>query len=449
MPTLTPYGYGIYGGGVYGGTIADGTLPTVTVEIAFTTDPDNTSPAYQDVTAYCMGMSINRGRQYELDTIQPSTLNLKMANDDRRFDPTYTLSPYYPNVLPMRKVRVSATWLGTTYYLFTGYVERWPLSWDAPAWGSVTLTAVDGMAALSNATITGSFAQALTGTRVSDLLTAASWATSTPAAGYWTLGTSQLGTTTRLSYGIPTTVLDAGKQTVQAMTLVDTDQADALTKIQDAANAERGTFFLDGQGRAVFHDIRHRYNATSQITFADSAFSTTRLPYTNLVPDYDVTKIVNDVKVTATPGGTTQTVADETSRRNYLRRTLSLTPALTTDAAALNQAQFELHLRKDPALRFDSLTVKSSANALLWPFALGLELGQKVTVEHTTGANATIVAQTLSQGCFVEAVSHTVGADLADWQTRFQLSPSAKYDAFFVLGTAALGSSASAVLAPA
>jgi hypothetical protein len=151
-------------------------LPTVTVEAAFRTDPDVTNPVWEDISAYAMGLSITSGRQYELDTIQASTLTLKLKNDDRRFDPTYTRSPYYPYVLPMRKIRVSVTYAAVTYYLFTGYVERWPLQWDAPAWGSVTLTAVDGMAALENAVVTGTFAQALTGQRISDVLTAAAWA---------------------------------------------------------------------------------------------------------------------------------------------------------------------------------------------------------------------------------------------------------------------------------
>jgi hypothetical protein len=71
-----------------------------------------------------------------------------------------------------------------------------------------------------------------------------------------------------------------------------------------------------------------------------------------------------------------------------------------------------------------------------------------VTVEHTTGASSSITAETLTRGCFVERpISHTVGADLAAWQTSFQLSPSAVMDTFFVLGTAALDSAASAVLA--
>lgn len=393
-----------------------------------------------------MGLSITRGRQYELDTIEASNLTLRLKNDDRRFDPTYTHSPYYPYVLPMRKIRVSVTYAAVTYYLFTGYVERWPLQWDAPAWGSVTLTAVDGLAALQNATVTGTFAEALTGQRISDVLSAAAWASSTPATGYWTLGTSALDTTTRLSYGIPTTVIDTGNETVQEVTYLDTDDQSALSVIQDAAAAERGTFFIDGQGRAVFQDMHHRFNATSQVTFADSAFSSSRLPYFNLQPDYDVTRVVNEVKVTRT-GGTTQTATDATSRKNNFRRSLTLTPDLTTDTAANDQAYYELYLRKDAALRFDSLSVKGSANNLLWPFALGLELGQKVVVEHTTGANSTITPQTLSQGCFIEAVSHTVGADLADWQTTFQLSPSTLYDQFFLLDTAQLDSSANARLA--
>jgi hypothetical protein len=155
-------------------------LPTVTVEAAFRTDPDVTNPVWEDISAYAMGLSITSGRQYELDTIQASTLTLKLKNDDRRFDPTYTRSPYYPYVLPMRKIRVSVTYAAVTYYLFTGYVERWPLQWDAPAWGSVTLTAVDGMAALENAVVTGTFAQATTGQRISDVLTAAAWASVDP-----------------------------------------------------------------------------------------------------------------------------------------------------------------------------------------------------------------------------------------------------------------------------
>jgi hypothetical protein len=176
-------------------------------------------------------------------------------------------------VLPVRKIRVSATWDGVTYYLYTGYIERWPIVWDAPNWGSVTITAVDDFAALAQATIAGTFAQDYTGNRIASVLSAASWPSSTPAAGYWTLDSSALDTTTVLSYGIPTTSIDTGRTQVQAVTFADTDEQTALAHIQDVATAERGTFYVDGQGRLVFKDRWSRYNRTNVVTFTDGSTS--------------------------------------------------------------------------------------------------------------------------------------------------------------------------------
>jgi hypothetical protein len=425
-------------------------VPSVKIEIAFATDPDSSFPAYQDVSAYAMGFSVRRGRTAELDTVQSSTLDLRLRNDDRRFDPSYTRSPYYPNVLPMRKVRVSATWAGTTYYLFTGFVERWPLSWDGPQFGTVNVSAVDGLAALAQASIAGTFGQALTGARISAVLNAAAWPASVPAAGgYWTLDTSTLGTSTVLSYGVATTVIDAGQSQVQAVTIPDDGSVSALAHIQDIAAADRGIFFLDGQGRAVFHDRHHRFGATSLVTFTDNlaALDASHLPYQGLEPEFmDVARILNEVKVTR-DGGTVQTATDAASRQHYLRRTLALTPPLTTDAEAMDQAQFELILHKDPAVRFTSMSVRPAGNDQTWPLALGLELSDKITVQHASGASASIVAETLTQPCFVEAISHTATADLTTWQTAWQLSPATIYGSFFTLDTAQLDSTANAALA--
>jgi hypothetical protein len=38
--------------------------------------PRRDDPVWEDISAYAMGLSITRGRQYELDTIQASTLTL-------------------------------------------------------------------------------------------------------------------------------------------------------------------------------------------------------------------------------------------------------------------------------------------------------------------------------------------------------------------------------------
>lgn len=90
------------------------TWPTVLVEIAFATDPAD-APTWTDVTSYCRGISIRRGRESELDRFNPGSCTLTMDNLDRRFDPTYAAGPYYPNVLPMRRVRISTQYAADDY----------------------------------------------------------------------------------------------------------------------------------------------------------------------------------------------------------------------------------------------------------------------------------------------------------------------------------------------
>lgn len=409
---------------------------TLRVEIAFTSDPGGGNPVYQDVTSRVLACSTKRGRQYELDTIQPSTLNLRLDNGDRAFDPTYTSSPYYPNVLPMRPVRVSATYSGVTYYLFTGYVERWPITWEAPAWGSATLSGIDGMATLATALVTGTFAQETTGSRITKVLTAAAWATAAPVTGanYWVLDTGQLGTTTVLSYNPPTSVLDTGRSLVQAVTLATADGTSALSHIQAMADAERGIFFIDGQGRAVFHDRAHRFNTTSAGTFVDATSTPYGILYQDLHPDMDAARVFNDVTVTRT-GGTAQNATDAVSQVRYLRRSMSLSPPLVSDGDALNQASYELALRKDARLRFEQLVFKPQGQDAAWPHALGREISDKILVQRNP-ATRTSTAQQISQSCFVESIQHDITP--GEWTTTFQLSPADLYTGWFTLGTAQL-----------
>lgn len=412
---------------------------TPIVEIAFASDPGGGAPVYQDVSRRVLACSIKRGRQYELDTVQPSTLTLRLDNGDRALDPTYTGSPYYPNVIPMRPIRISATYSGTTYYLFTGFVERWPITWDAPAWGAATLTGIDGMATLEAAQITGSFIQETTGARISEVLTAASWAVKAPvAASYWILDTGKLDTTTRLSYNPPTTIIDTGRSLVQAATIVTTDNTSALSHIQLMAQAERGIFFINGQGLAVFHDRAHRFNTTSLGRFVDVNSTPSGIYYQGLQPDMDVSRVFNDVTVTAT-GGAPQNAVDATSQSRYLRRSLTLSPPLVADADALNQAMYELALRKDARLQFEQLVIKPQGQDAAWPHALGREISDKITVQRLPATRIGSNSQ-INQACFIESVQHDITP--SEWTTTFQLSPADLYTGWFTLDTAQLGSAA-------
>jgi hypothetical protein len=423
-------------------------LPTLTVEIAFRTDPDDPEPQWDDVSEHVKTFKRTSGRQHELDSVQAGTLTLKLDNGNRRFDPTYTHSPYYPYVLPMRRIRLSLIWDSVTYRRFDGFIERWPIEWEAPKWGSVTVTATDGMAALAQADIAGSFPEELSGARIARVLSAADWPESTPSpSGYWTLGTSQLGTTTILSYGAPDTVIDSGWSRVAAASFDEGGGTSALSHIQEVAAAERGMFFIDGEGRAVFHDRRQRYAQTSVVTFTDdlASLDADRLKYQGLNPEFDSEQVRNEVIVTR-PGGTAQTATDGESRTRYRRRTLPLSLPLTTDQDAQNRAAFELKLRKDPRLEWDSLEVKPRAQSAAWPHVLGLELGDMVAIEREPDSTEAITAEIIERSAFVEAIEEEGGR--RDWVTRLQLSPAADlYDQFFTLGVSQLDSEETAILA--
>lgn len=149
------------------------TMADVKVEIDFASDPGDALSAatWTDVTSYVRDGKITRGRRRQLDQFQPGTCRIVLDNRDQRFDPNNTSSPYYPNVKPYKRVRVTATDLsGTTvtyddstvtyddssitydggYIQFVGYIESFGLGWRMPNDGFVVLDCVDGFALLAN-----------------------------------------------------------------------------------------------------------------------------------------------------------------------------------------------------------------------------------------------------------------------------------------------------------
>lgn len=111
-------------------TFGDGV--TVTVEIGFASNPSVAigSTSWTDVSAYVRQFSTRRGRNTELGQFSAGTMQIVLDNRDRRFDPNYTSSPYSPNVLPMRRIRVRATYSATTYDVWSGFVDDWPQEYD-------------------------------------------------------------------------------------------------------------------------------------------------------------------------------------------------------------------------------------------------------------------------------------------------------------------------------
>lgn len=79
-------------------------------EVAFATDPNAAAPAWIDVSDRVhlpSGITIRRGRSDEFDSVQTGTMTLTLENIDGALSPDNPSSPYYPNVLPQRRCRLT------------------------------------------------------------------------------------------------------------------------------------------------------------------------------------------------------------------------------------------------------------------------------------------------------------------------------------------------------
>lgn len=130
-------------------------MPTTTLEVAFTTDPGAT-PTWTDVTAYLKNFKVHRGRPDEKAAYSPGQVEIVLANEDRRFDSQYAAGPYYPNVVPMRRIRIRAVYSAVTYDIFNGYVTNWQQQYSPPQDAECVLEATDAFKVLANTTLLSS-----------------------------------------------------------------------------------------------------------------------------------------------------------------------------------------------------------------------------------------------------------------------------------------------------
>jgi hypothetical protein len=358
--------------------------PSIVVQIAFTTAPGAT-PSWTAVTAYTLGFTIQRGRAHELDQFQAGTATVRLQNHDRRFEPLYASGAYYPNVVPLRRIRIQATWNAVTYDLFHGYIERWQPSYPGVLDSECEVTAVDGFSVLAAATINGDYTRQFSGARIGAVLDAISW----PA------GDRALAT---------------GINEVQARTLVNDN---ALNHLQAVALAENGYLWMNPSGVVTFRNRASRVQLpiTTHVTLGDGGGSEEL--YTDAVWDYDTAHLYNEVRVTPR-GGTEQTASDSTSQTAYYRRTLVLSDTEhAEDGDASTLAQLLMTTYKDPQYRAKTITLDATSDpTTLWPHLLGRDIGDRISVAKRPPGGGTA----LTQVSWIEGVSFTWTADGGVWE---------------------------------
>jgi hypothetical protein len=397
-------------------------LPEVILEVAFASDPTSETQAYTVVSSDSSGKMIEfktkRGRQDELRNPETGTMLTTLHNQARQFDPAYTLSPYYPNVQPVKSARIRVVRGSSTYYLFVGDIEQWPQKQDNRH-NTAAIQANDGFDPLSQADLELFRPEELPGARINAILDAAEW----PASAR---------------------LIDTGETLLQQGAL----EGSALELVRQVVSDEDGYFFMAGDGKARFIERHSRFKppyTTPYVTLSSRPNGTTKLPLADA--DYQVDKdfIRNQVRVKVAAevdvnGVTVRDdreffVEDAASKAEYRVRTLVYdSSAISNDNEAQTKAEYHLDRLKNPVVRVKSVTVEPQQDTNLWQHVLGREIGDRIAVEIFPVQIGTEQAVTFEG--IIEYIEHTYV--VGKWTTVWYLSP-ADMNGYWILGDSALG----------
>lgn len=383
--------------------------PTVIARVAFDTDPMAVTPTWTDISSDVLSIYTKRGRQHELGRIEAGISTIQLKNTSGNYWPLNAGGDYYGKVLPGKKINIRATYSGTTYDLYTGFIEAWEPSWLGQEVAITTVRCADVIKRFSKHDMNNAGeAEELSGTRVGNVLDEIGW----PAADR-DLDTGQ------------TTLKATGAQVaVNAMT--------HLFLVQDT---EVGIIFLAPDGDVQFQDRHARLKApytTSQATFGED---TGEQKYRFLRPSYDDQFIYNDIRRTRS-GGTEQTASDATSQGDYGKSTSNRTDLLMlVDTEAKDQCDYMLSQNKDPVFRIKGQEIYPDGDpANLYPKVLLYDISTRITLRNNEAH--------LDQDYHIEGITHSFDKRRRQsWVTTWQLSDatSVKYWAIGVAGFSEIG----------
>lgn len=236
---------------------------------------DDFADSYENITDYVLSAKWKLGMQkaYQ-DVADESTLDLTLRNDDRRFSPEYSSSPYYGELLPQRRVQVESVYSGSTVVHWTGWIEDVQPDWNRRGSLQARMRGVGAKKYLQDQEVYLPLMESVTADEVIQAILQASMFP--PAtANAWVLGRtgqSELGVSTYLADLSIAMDLEAGQSVFSYVGDNWMEGVDAYQAIVEAVMAERGRFFFDRSGKAVFWNRLHLQTATTVAGTFDNNF---------------------------------------------------------------------------------------------------------------------------------------------------------------------------------
>lgn len=336
---------------------------------------------------------LRRGRTNVLDTVPPGILAVNLNNRSGIYDPSATTGTWVVSgssiIKPGLEVRLLATWSGTDYTLFVGYLTTPIAVQDVNPY--VTLRFADGLwlidqvlAPVLTTAQMATYANETTSTRVGRLLDVAGW----PAAARSLTGSIGLN--------------------------ADPQDRSCLAIIRECALAEVGKFYITRSGTAKLEVLADKFTKPTQLAFNDDGTANTVM-YASLATETGADQIVNDATIQRAPSKRYRAY-NTSSVGSYGYKTQSVPAPVYSDSVAGNLALIYGKQWAEPSIRVASVTFDAMNLGALYPDLLATEIGDLCSVVRHT-----IDSRTLSFNLVVEGYQYRLSRN--GWTATWYTSP--------------------------
>lgn len=343
---------------------------------------------FYDVTDYVISVDLQRGKSAILSEFAPGECSVEFTNHTRVFDPLYTASPFYPEIVPRREIRVTSG----GELVFSGWIEDWDLGYQPTGDSVAVAKAIDTLSIIGNQTLdafTPSVEKA--GARINSVLDRP-----------------------EINWPSPLRDIDTGSVDLAANP-VSADN-NALQYLQNVAASDPGYVFVTRDGKFAFRDRRKAPTSQNLVQLGEGG-----IPIGALEVVYGSELLFNRVTVSKQSGGTA-IASDVASQNSYGIRDLTISDLqLQNDADLIDIALGYASQFSQPEYRFDSVSV---ALEKLTPAEqaqiLGLEIGDICQISFTPNGIAPQIVRYLE----VREINHNISVeahrvDLGFDETRY------------------------------
>jgi hypothetical protein len=351
--------------------------------------PPFTDYTWTDVTAYIddsAPLTRRFGSESGTEDITPMEVSYTLKNGTRRFEPEYTGSPYYPNVETGRPTRVRMVQDAVTYDWAFGFIQDFPQVYpDGELVGNVPITAHCQLEKMNGQDMRPrTFRQQLAGTRINTALNIS---------------------------GQPSTrrTIDTGANQIMSQTVESGTAGDHARQV---ARTDRGRFYFDGAGYAIFQDGTYR-TTNSRAINPRGVLGKDFIEYAS--PEFHEPRALIRNEITLRrPGGVDQKVVNAESRAKYGPKSYTDEILLVDDAAVLARAEDLSDDYSTPSLRVRSVSFTPQQGAGHWDHCLGVKISDRYAWVFEPMTGTPITRQVFVEGV-QDVYAFREGAYFATW----------------------------------